>query len=95
MLQIVFIFGRCHCSEAAVTPAKYECDIQKVNSGFIILKDGKNSATEKIGLVPPTQGYNLLEFFWDQSQTLGLVVQVFGAPSSVLIIFRWVNARKK
>ena len=26
LLSITFIFDRCHCSSAAVTPVKYECD---------------------------------------------------------------------
>ena len=34
VLNITFIFGRCHCSPAAETPAKYECDSKNLTDTF-------------------------------------------------------------
>ena len=52
----MFIFARCLRSSAVVTPAKYELDIIKVTTVFMIRKNWENNGTEKIGLVTPTPG---------------------------------------
>ena len=49
----MFIFARCLCSSAAVTPVKYERDITGVTSVLMILKNRENNGTEKISLVTP------------------------------------------
>ena len=53
----MFIFARCLCISAVVTPVKYEHDILQVNSVFIILKNWGNNRTKEIDLVTPTPGY--------------------------------------
>ena len=50
----MFIFARCLGSSAAVTPAKYELDIIKVTTVFMIRKNWENNGAAKIGLVTPT-----------------------------------------
>ena len=47
----MFIFGRCHCSWAAVTPAKYECDQNNI-FGKSAMYLTKKLTTETS--VPPT-----------------------------------------
>ena len=56
----MFIFVRCLRSSAAVTPAKYELDIIQITTVFIIRKNCENNGTEKIGLVTPTPGIELI-----------------------------------
>ena len=58
----MFIFARCLRSSAAVTPAKYELDIVKVTTVFMIRKNWENNGTEKIGLVTPTPDPVMTEF---------------------------------
>ena len=52
----MFIFVRCLHSAAAMTPVKYEPDIIKVTSVFIILSNWKNNGTGEISLVTPAPG---------------------------------------
>ena len=54
VLTITFIFGRCRCNPAAVTPAKYECDSKNLADTFA---RSKILLTEKLTnkvLVTPT-----------------------------------------
>ena len=51
-----FHIWRCHRSSAAVTPVKYECDIQMVTSVLTMVKNRESDRTEEIGLVTPTGG---------------------------------------
>ena len=44
LFEITFIFGRCHCSLAAVTPVEYECDSTHTTDTFA---KAKMSLTEK------------------------------------------------
>ena len=58
LLNITFIFGRCHGSLAAVTSANYECDLETLASTFA---KSKISRTEKLtigALATPTPGRN-------------------------------------
>ena len=58
ILQITFIFDRCHHSLAAVTTVKYEQDIQRVTIVFLIItKSGENIVREETGLVTPITGH--------------------------------------
>ena len=41
----MFIYGRRHCTSAAVTPVKSECDLKNLASTFA---SPKNSLTEKL-----------------------------------------------
>ena len=50
---MTFIFARCLCSAAAVTPVKYERDIIRLTSVLMILKNRENNWMEKISLVTP------------------------------------------
>ena len=46
LVHITFIFDRCHCSEAAVTPVKYGCDSKNLTGTFVkinIFVCGKNN----------------------------------------------------
>ena len=43
----MFIFDRFHCNYVAVTPVKYERDIQYITIVFIILKNWENRETEE------------------------------------------------
>ena len=58
----MFIFARCRRSSAAVTPAKYELDIVKVNNVLITRKNWENNGTDKIGFVTPTPGEDARKF---------------------------------
>ena len=54
------IFGRCHRSSAAVTPAKYECDTKNLTGSFV---RSKILLTEKLtngALVTSTPGIDKL-----------------------------------
>ena len=53
----MLIFDRRPCSLAAVTPAKYEHDIQKVISVFILMKTGEMNKREIFCLFTPTPWY--------------------------------------
>ena len=49
---MTFIFDRCLCSSAAVTPVKYIRDIMQVTSVLVVLKKDNNGMA-KIGFVAP------------------------------------------
>ena len=56
--RITFIYDRCHCSWAAVTPVKYECDIQYATSVFMVLEKKKRKYRNRENLgseCPPPQ----------------------------------------
>ena len=52
LMNITFIFDRCHCSWAAVTPVKYECDSKDLTG--IFAKAGKSLTNKNGALVTPT-----------------------------------------
>ena len=63
IIQITFIFDRCHRSWAAASSVKYEHDVQYLTCVLTKLKNKKaeNNGTDKIGLVTPT--HNIKEEF--------------------------------
>ena len=63
LLNIKFIFDRCHCSLAAVTPVKYECDWKDLTG--IFAKAGKSLTNKNGALVTP----NLESLVWFISRT--------------------------
>ena len=52
-----FTFDRCHCSLAAVTPVKYECDLVGLISAFTQPETPLNKNEQRELIATPTPGY--------------------------------------
>ena len=55
----MFIYGRCHCSSAAVTPAKYECDTKNLTGTFVRSRSGASVDPPTRDASPTTVAFHL------------------------------------
>ena len=83
ILSITFIFDRCLCSSAAVTPVKYEGDIHQVTSVLMIMKHCEINGMEEIDLVSPIPGLAQQCFTYCELSTKSTLA----TPSHYLIQF--------